>query len=502
MGKRLKDQGLFDAAQDVADLRRDYHAASMDYVTKLNELLARKDVAVLEGLVAMVHASEAYQKQQLQEYEQLEAHLHALDEQSVQRKKRLCHILGTAVEEKRRLMVRHADLYNPLCSAMEKPLPMAEPLEKEHLTPLSKSGYLYKRSSHAMRPFWSRRFFTLQQEDNHLCYYSAAAHENLSVSDRISIDLRLCLVRPVENSERRFVFELVSPTKTFQLQAESEAEMNEWIEVLQAAAQRALNGSVTQTLSTTPLLLADQQQDHGDLLCSLLAEQSLETALPESTRREILDVPGNRACADCHCETPPPEWASVTFGIVICIECSGIHRSLGVHRSKVRSLRLDYWEAEQIEIMKSIGNSRSRSIFEAIHSHNSRLYPVQSNHQWTGEEREAWIIAKYDLCKFVRNSPGTQPDPDLSVIKVEWIVRGDLFHVLEALGNGANPNKTDDRGEDNEDYYNGMTPLQVAVRSEQWPMAALLVLWGARVDLADRVGRTIYHHLALTPVLK
>jgi hypothetical protein len=45
-----------------------------------------------------------------------------------------------------------------------------------------------------------------------------------------------------------------------------------------------------------------------------------------------------------------PEWASTNLGIIVCIECSGIHRSLGVHVSRVRALVLDKWETEVIEV--------------------------------------------------------------------------------------------------------------------------------------------------------
>lgn len=45
-----------------------------------------------------------------------------------------------------------------------------------------------------------------------------------------------------------------------------------------------------------------------------------------------------------------PDWASINLGILVCIECSGIHRSLGVHVSKVRSLTLDKWEEPTVKV--------------------------------------------------------------------------------------------------------------------------------------------------------
>ncbi|KAJ6847987.1 ADP-ribosylation factor GTPase-activating protein AGD3 [Iris pallida] len=75
-------------------------------------------------------------------------------------------------------------------------------------------------------------------------------------------------------------------------------------------------------------------------------------------------VCGNHVCADCGASEP--DWASLNLGILVCIECSGVHRNLGVHISKVRSLTLDVrvWEPSVINLFQSLGNTFANSIWE------------------------------------------------------------------------------------------------------------------------------------------
>lgn len=77
----------------------------------------------------------------------------------------------------------------------------------------------------------------------------------------------------------------------------------------------------------------------------------------------ICDEDINRTC--CDCGSTGTRWASVNHGVFVCIRCSGIHRSLGVHISKVKSTNMDKWTAAEVQVMKLIGNRTARALYEA-----------------------------------------------------------------------------------------------------------------------------------------
>ncbi|KAF1330867.1 Pde1 suppressor 1 family protein, partial [Globisporangium splendens] len=83
--------------------------------------------------------------------------------------------------------------------------------------------------------------------------------------------------------------------------------------------------------------------------------------MPMETQQQLRKLPGNNRCVDC--DAPYPQWATVSYGTFMCLECSGRHRGLGVHISFVRSVTMDSWTDKQVQQMQQGGNDNFREAF-------------------------------------------------------------------------------------------------------------------------------------------
>uniref|UniRef100_A0A6D2WTB8 Small ArfGAP 1 n=1 Tax=Takifugu rubripes TaxID=31033 RepID=A0A6D2WTB8_TAKRU len=106
---------------------------------------------------------------------------------------------------------------------------------------------------------------------------------------------------------------------------------------------------------------------------------------------KLLREEDNKYCADC--EAKGPRWASWNLGVFICIRCAGIHRNLGVHISRVKSVNLDQWTSEQIQSIQDMGNTKARKLYEAN-------LPETFRRPQTDQAVEFFIRDKYEKKKY------------------------------------------------------------------------------------------------------
>uniref|UniRef100_A0A8C4H7K8 Arf-GAP with coiled-coil, ANK repeat and PH domain-containing protein n=1 Tax=Dicentrarchus labrax TaxID=13489 RepID=A0A8C4H7K8_DICLA len=253
-------------------------------------------------------------------------------------------------------------------------------------------GYLFKRASNAFKT-WNRRWFSIQ---NSQLVYQKKLKDSLTV---VVEDLRLCSVKPCEDIERRFCFEVVSPSKSCMLQAESEKLRQAWIQAVQASIASAYRESP----DTYYIEHLDRTASPSTSSIDSASEPRERSVRGETILQRIQCLPGNEQC--CDCGQADPRWASINLGILLCIECSGIHRSLGVHCSKVRSLTLDSWEPELLKLMCELGNSVINHIYEGSYQEQGLKKPLPSSSR---QEKEAWIKAKYVEKKFLKKLGSTE----------------------------------------------------------------------------------------------
>ncbi|KAM6997513.1 stromal membrane-associated protein 1-like isoform 6-T6 [Tautogolabrus adspersus] len=143
---------------------------------------------------------------------------------------------------------------------------------------------------------------------------------------------------------------------------------------------------------------------------------------------KLLREDDNKYCADC--EAKGPRWASWNLGVFMCIRCAGIHRNLGVHISRVKSVNLDQWTPEQIQSMVDMGNRRARQLYEAH-------LPEGFKRPQTDQAVEVFIRDKYERKKYYdKEAMATAPTESKANTKESTEPAVDLLGLDAPEGDG------------------------------------------------------------------
>ncbi|XP_025003946.2 arf-GAP with SH3 domain, ANK repeat and PH domain-containing protein 1 isoform X8 [Gallus gallus] len=443
-------------AEEMEKERRLFQLQMCEYLIKVNEIKTKKGVDLLQNLIKYYHAQCNFFQDGLKTADKLKQYIEKLAAD-------LYNIKQTQDEEKKQLTALR-DLIKSSLQLDQKEDSQSRQggysmhqLQGNKEYGSEKKGYLLKKSD-GLRKVWQRRKCTVK---NGILTISHAT----SNRQPAKLNLLTCQVKP--NAEDKKSFDLISHNRTYHFQAEDEQEYVAWISVLTNSKEEALNMAFRGEQST--------------------GENSLED-LTKAIIDDIQRLPGNEVC--CDCGSPDPTWLSTNLGILTCIECSGIHREMGVHISRIQSLELDKLGTSELLLAKNVGNNSFNDIMEGnLPSPSPKPSPSSDM-----TARKEFITAKYVDHKFSRKTCASAAAKLNELL--EAVKSRDLLALIQVYAEGVElMEPLLEPGQEP-----GETALHLAVRTADQTSLHLvdfLVQNCGNLDKQTALGNTVLHYCSI-----
>ncbi|XP_049420925.1 arf-GAP with SH3 domain, ANK repeat and PH domain-containing protein 1 isoform X3 [Epinephelus fuscoguttatus] len=385
-------------AEEMEKERRLFQLQMCEYLIKVNEIKTKKGVDLLQNLIKYYHAQCNFFQDGLKTADKLKQYIEKLAAD-------LYNIKQTQDEEKKQLTALR-DLIKSSLQLDQKEDSQSKQggysmhqLQGNKEFGSEKKGYLLKKSD-GLRKVWQRRQCSVK---------AGMLTISHATSNRqpVKLNLLTCQVKP--STEDRKCFDLISHNRTYHFQAEDEQEFVIWISVLTNSKEEALN-----------MAFRGEQSSGG--------EDGLED-LTKAIIEDVLRMPGNELC--CDCGAADPKWLSTNLGILTCIECSGIHREMGVHISRIQSMELDKLGTSELLLAKNVGNSSFNEIMEGNLPSPSPK-PTPSSDMTV---RKEFINAKYVDHKYARKTCTSAAAKMIELF--EAVQSRDLLSLIQVYAEGV-----------------------------------------------------------------